>query len=120
MAVLLIDNSFNLKINLGLIWELTGINDCHCFTDYPAAAEFLAQNSSKVQVVFVNPNLNDEQFPSLMERLKKVVFEKAIKVRVLYRSAKDNTLLKHENMVFTGMPITRTEIDLLKTIRKAA
>jgi hypothetical protein len=116
MAVLLIDNSFNLKINLGLIWELTGINDCHCFTDYPAAGEFLVKNSSKVKVVFVNPNLNDEHFPSLIERLRKVMKTSKIKVRVLYRSAKDNSAIKNENLIFTGMPITRTEIDLLKAI----
>jgi hypothetical protein len=45
-----------------------------------------------------------------------VMTDQSIKVRVLYRSAKDSTLLKSENMVFTGMPITRTEIDLLKAI----
>jgi hypothetical protein len=116
MAVLLIDNSFNLKINLGLIWELTGINDCHCFTDYPSAGNFLKENGNKVKVVFVNPNLNDDDFPNLFTRLKEFVENNKIKVRVLYRSAKQSQLLKSEDMVFTGMPITRNEIDLLRGI----
>lgn len=118
MAVLLIDNAFNLKINLGLIGQLTGISDCHCFTAYPEAERFLMENSLRIKVVFVNPNLNDDHFASFLGKLKSLLKKRDIKVRVLYKQFRsmDNSQLVDDNLKFTGMPITRNEIDLLKML----
>ncbi len=116
MAVLLIDNSFNLRINLGLIGELTGITDCHCFTDYPSALRFLKEHLSRIKVVFVNPNLCEEEFTTLMEMLKSSVDSGRMKVRVLYKPLRVNEVTIYNRLQFTGMPITRNEIELLRTL----
>lgn len=118
MAVLLIDNAFNLKINLGLIGQLTGITDCHCFTAYPEAERFLMENSLRIKVVFVNPNLNDDHFPSFLDKLKSLLKKRDITVRVLYKQFRvmENLKASDDKLKFTGMPITRNEIDLLKML----
>lgn len=116
MAVILVDNAFNLRINLGLIDELTGISECHCFTDYSSAYRYLNRHLEKVKVVFLNPNLANKGLLPLMDILKGSAEKEKMKVRILYKPVRSEELVNYEVLKFTGMPITRNEIDLLKTL----
>lgn len=122
MSVLLIDNAFNLRINLGLIAQITGITDCHCFTCYKEAMCFLDKNRDKIKVAFINPNLDDENFDSFVRWLREVIVEIDLKVRILYKPYREQADLSDsgDKLRYTGMPITRNEIELLKMMKEVS